>query len=285
MSPHRESPSQSLSRSTVRGRRLAGRSGGPLVAAGLVAALALATAPALAVDLRVATENDFLTGDNQDDLYTFSVALAAERGPYTFTLRENAFTDRQAGRRFDETHLTAGRALPDLGAWSLYAEGGAVHVGRGLFGQAAQNALHRVLGQEEVELRYLGSRLHPRLRLEAERLFLPADDLDVGPRLEADSIPGFRSHAVLGAQARWRSGAGITLHLFAGGRWSRESLALLDRHTTSWAPLARVGVVVAERIFVSWTYNEYGDEREHLSVGLRIAGGDWRQDAGAPRGQ
>jgi hypothetical protein len=158
-------------------------------------------------------------------------------------------------------------------------------VGRGLFGQDAQNALHRALGQEEVELRYLGSRLHPRLRMEAERSFLPTQGLDLGPRLEAESIPGFRSHAALGAQARWHGGAGIVLHLFAGGRWSRESLALLDRHTTSLAPLARLGVVVADRIFVSWTYNEYGDEREHLSVGLRIAGGMWKDGAGAPWGR
>ncbi len=237
-----------------------------LLAAALAAAV---TIPAQAIDLRLATENDFLTGDNRDDLYTFSVALAAEQGPYRLTFRESAFTDREADRRFDETHLTVGRAVPGLGEWSLYAEVGAVHVGRGLLGESTQNALHRFLDEEELDLRYLGSRFHPSLGVEAERTFALAGDLDLGPRLEAESIPGFRSHAALGAQGRWQASAVLTLHLFAGARWSEASLELLDRHLASLAPIARLGVVFRDRLFVSWTYNEYGDEREHFSVGIR----------------
>jgi hypothetical protein len=239
----------------------------------LPAALVLAiAAPAHAIDLRIATENDFLTRDNRDDLYTFSLALAVERGPYTFSLRENAFTDRQAGARFDETQLAVRRAIPGFEAWSLHTEAGAVHVGRGLFGQDAQNALHRLVGGDELDLRYLGSRVYPSLGLEAERSFAVTGDLSLGPRLEVVSVPGFRSHAALGARADWRASASITLHAFAGGRWSDSSLALLDRHLASLAPLARLGVVLKDRVFVSWTYNDYGDEREHLSIGLRITG-------------
>lgn len=49
--------------------------------------------------------------------------------------------------------------------------------------------------------------------------------------------------------------------------WSDTSLELLDRHLAPLAPIARIGVVFQDRLFVSWTYNDYGDEREHLSVG------------------
>jgi hypothetical protein len=151
----------------------------------------------------------------------------------------------------------------------LLAAALAVHVGRGLFGQSTQNALHRFLDEEELDLRYVGSRFYPGLGVEAERSFALGGGVDLGPRLEAESIPGFRSHAALGAQGRWQASAALTLHLFAGGRWSDASLELLDRHLASLAPIARIGVVLKDRLFVSWTYNDYGDEREHLSVGLR----------------
>ena len=158
--------------------------------------------PAPGQELRFSTENDVFSGDDaEDDLYTFAVALEMERGPYTLSLRENAFTDRAAGARFDETYLSIGRALPGLGAWQVYAEAGAVHVGHGLFGEGVQNAVHRLLDQEEVELTYRGASLHPRLAVIAERPFAVAGGLDVlalGPRFEVDSVPGLRSLALAG---------------------------------------------------------------------------------------
>lgn len=244
-----------------------------LLAAALAGALAAATAaPAWAVDLSFATENDFLTGDNRDDLYTYSIALAAERGRYRFALRENAFTDREAGARFDETHLTVRRDVPGLGPWLVAAEAGVVRVGRGIFGQDVQNALHRLLGDDELDLHYLDTRLHASLGIEAERWFELDGGLELGPRLEAASAPAFRSHAALGAQARWQPTPSIEVLAFAGGRWSDASLELLDRHLASLAPIARVGVVYRDGLFVSWTYNDYGDEREHLTIGLRLSG-------------
>lgn len=248
---------------------------GPLalgLAALLAAALAALATPAAALDVYFTTENDFLTGDNRDDLYTFAIDLSAEAGAYTFSLRENAFTDREAGLRFDETHLTARRAVGGLRRWNVWAEAGVVSIGRGLFGQDVQNAVHRLLGQEELDLRYLGSRFHPSLTVGVERPLHLGRTLALGLRLEADTVPGFRSHALAGAQAAWQAPAGVALHLFAGGRWSGATLEALDRHLATFAPSVRLGVVVLDRLVVAWTYNDYGDEREHLSVGLRVAG-------------
>ncbi len=254
-----------------------------LALAALLALLALDPAPARAFDLRFATENDFLTRSNSDDLYTFSVALSADQGPYTFSLRENAFTDREVDLRFDETHLMVRRAVPGLWPWSLSAAAGVAHVGHGLFGQGAQNALHRLIGDEELDLRYVGSRLYPSLAVDAERSFAAGPGLEVGPRLEAASVPGFRSHAVLGAQARWQASDGLALHALLGGQATDSSFAPLERHLASLAPIARLGLVVRDLVFVSWTYNDYGDEREHVTVGLRIAGGNREAGSGLPR--
>lgn len=239
----------------------------------LAAALALAI-PAHAVDLRFATENDFFTSDNRDDLYTFSVALSADRGPYTVSFRENAFTDREAGIRFDESRLTVRRAISGAGAWDLQAEVGKVHVGHGIFGQEAQNLLHGVLGDDQLDLRYLESDRYASLGVEAERTFAFGPGLDLGPRLEIESVPGFRSHAAVGAQGRWEAGDRVTVHFFAGGRWSDASPAVLDRHLAPLAPIARLGVVFGDGLVVSWTYNDYGDEREHLSVGFVVDAAD-----------
>ncbi|MGH9464905.1 MAG: hypothetical protein ACRD0X_04620 [Thermoanaerobaculia bacterium] len=247
---------------------------GSLLAAAIVATAL--TTPARALDLRLATENDFFTSSNSDDFYTFSVALSADKGPYTFSLRENAFTDQQAGTRFDETYLTVRHAIPGLEPWNFSATLGVARVGRGLFGQDAQNALHRFIGEDELDLRYVSSRLHPSVAVEAERAFAITRDVELGPRLEAASVPGFRSHAVLAAQARWQAARNVAVHLLLGGQGTDSSFAPLDRHLASFAPIARLGLVLHDLVFVSWSYNDYGNEREHLSLGVRIPDWNWR---------
>ena len=268
MSPHRNLPDPSQSSDRRRAQR-------PLavLAAALLAAAALAL-PAGAQGIRFSTGNDILTDERtQDDLYTFSVALEIERGAYTFALRENAFTDRAAAVRFDETYLTVGRSFAGPRAWRLDAEAGLVHVGHGLFGEDAQNAVHSLLDQEEVELRYVGSDLHPRLTLAAERPFSVSQKLAVGPRLEIDAAPGLRSFAVAGGQMLWQPGRRVAVQLLAGGRYSEADFEPLEPHLDGWAPVARLGLTLADRVFLAWTYNDYGDEREHLTIGYRLGGG------------
>jgi hypothetical protein len=238
-------------------------------------ALALSFASTTNAEQRVllSTENDLFTNSgNRDDLYTFSVALAfdLDRG-YGLTFRENAFTDRDAGLRFDETYLSVGRRLPWLESWNLHAEAGLARRGRGLFGESAQNAVHRAIGAEEVELRYRGSSLHPRLALHAERRFAIGPRWDWGPRVELELVPGLRSFALLAAEATWSPAERLAVELAAGGRFTDASYAPLERHLAGAAPAARLGLVYDRRYFLSWSYNDYGDEREHLSAGVRVA--------------
>ncbi|HVR28202.1 MAG TPA: hypothetical protein VMS86_01600, partial [Thermoanaerobaculia bacterium] len=209
-----------------------------------------------ALELRFVTQNDYLAKNRtRDDLFTFAVGFELDRGPYTISFHENAFTDREAGTRFDETFLTVGRSLPGVDPWALYFEAGFVHVGRGLFGQRFQNDFHRIIGGEELDLRYVGSNLHPSFELVAKRAFAIAGPLALGPRLEAYSVPGLRSHAVVGAQARWEINARLALDVVTGGRWSRVSFHPLEPHRAELAPMARIGFDLDDRIYVAWTLN------------------------------
>ena len=247
----------------------------PLALAIALAALGLAGSRAAeAVEVRLTTEND-LVGDDQtpDDLYTFSLGLEAQFRGYTVSLRENAFTDRAAGVRFDETYLSVGRALPDLGDWRIAAEAGLVHVGHGLFGQSLQNTVHRMIGGDEVDLRYVGSSLHPRLAMTAERSYPIGERLDAGPFARFDSVPGLRTYSVVGAHGSWQPTANLAVQAVVGGRHTHASLDYLEPHLAEYAAVARIGVVLNERYILSWSYNEYGDEREHLTVGYRLVGG------------
>ncbi|HVS16491.1 MAG TPA: hypothetical protein VMV46_21455 [Thermoanaerobaculia bacterium] len=240
-----------------------------LVTVALIVTLALIAPRAEAFELRFTTENDLLVTD-QDDLYTFAVALELHRGPYTVSFRENAFTDRAAGLRFDESQLALGRALPAPEPWSLHAEAGLVHVGEGLFGEQTQNRVHDLIGGEQVDLPYVESSLHGRLALTAQRSFALTDRLGLGPRLELDAIPGLRSHAVLAAHADWRPHRALALHAVVGARFSDASHAALERHLQPSSAVVRVVVQLRETISLTWTYNDYGDGREHLTVGYRV---------------
>jgi len=263
--PHQTLPDPTHSeRGTTRVRRF--------VFAIFVAALATFSSPGRALELRLSTENDLLgSRRTHDDLYTFAIGFEVDRGPYTVSLRENAFTDRAANLRFDESSLTVGRSIAAPLGWSARAEAGAVRIGNGIFGQATQNTVHDLIGNDEVELSYQGQSLHPHAALTAERWRPLGDALDVSPRLELDTTPGLRSHAVVAGAARWQLRQSLALNVLVGGRFTHAAHPALRRHLVPRAAVARVGVEVRDRILLSWTYNEYGDKREHLSVGYRLS--------------
>jgi hypothetical protein len=241
--------------------------------------LTLAAASVGAQVIRLSTENDILTNSGPaDDLYTFSVAIEVESHGFEGSLRENAFTDRVAGTRFDETYLSIRRPIPGLGAWNLDAELGVVHVGKGLFGEKAQNAVHRAIGSDEVELEYIGSSTYSRMAFTASRRLDDTGQFTWGPRLDVDVVPGLRSWALIGAEAAWQPASRFVVELQAGGRFTDVSYAALEPHLATSAFAGRASVVFDERFFVTWSYNDYGDEREHLSVGylLPLGGGRLR---------
>jgi hypothetical protein len=239
-------------------------------AAVLLLLFALVAVGAGAQGIRFSTENDILTDNpTKDDLYSFALGFEVERHGLVWSLRENGFTDRAAGLRFDETFLTVGYFVPKLETWTLFVAGGVAHLGEGIFGERTQNAVHRAIGDDEVHLGYTGSSFHPRFELRAERAS-GAGPAAWGPRFELESVPGLRSHATVGAQGLWQPSGRVEVHLFAGVRWSDASFAPLEPHLVELAAAARVGVVVDGRFFLSWSYNEYGDEREHLAVGYVV---------------
>lgn len=260
---------------------------GSLLLACIFTLAILYTTPASALDFRFETENDFLTGNNEDDLYTFAVALEFDRGDYVWALREKAFTDRDAGLRFDETQLAVGRrvTLPGgwLRGWDAYGELGVVRLGEGLLGQDVQNAVHGAIGGEEVELDYVAEDdLHASLYLRLDRLFRTDSGFTVGPRLEGFAAPGFRSTAVAALQAHWQPRDFLAVEALAGARFSESSLSLLDRHLEELEPVAELGFVIQERILVSWSYNDHGTGREHFSIGYRF--GNFTEKTARPGG-
>ena len=247
-------------------------------------ALVFLLAPAIgglaAQQIEFTTENDLFTDDTaRDDLYTFAVALEVERHGTHFALREDAFTDRAAGVRFDETSWSLGRPLRAWRSWQSYGEAGAVRIGRGIFGEEVQNTVHRALGSDELALVYLPPSLHGRLALSAERSWSPGRAVAFTPRLELEWVSDVRAHAVLAAGMEWRPRPAIAFDLLAGVRWSAADLAALAPHVEPFGAVGAVGLTLYDRLRVAWRYNDHGDGRSHLAVGYRFA--RWRGGGGA----
>jgi len=255
-----------------RARRAAAR----LLAA---ASLFLAASGALAQGLRFTTENDIFTDNpTDDDLYTFAVDLEVERAGFTWSLRENAFTDRAAGLRLDETYLDVARRFVAPRGWNLRLAAGLAHSGRGLLGERVQNALHRALDNDEVHLAYVESDWHAHLEIAADRFHPVAPRLELGPRLELAATPGLRQQAAAGLQVAWRPLPALAVEAFAGARWAEASRTPIEAHLGGLAPAGQVGLVVDGRWLIGWSYNDQGDEREHWTVG-------WLLSAGKARGR
>ena len=239
----------------------------------LLVLLAVPSHLAGAAELRVTTENDLLSDRRSaDDLYTFSLGLEARRGAWTLALRENAFTDRDAGLRFDETHLSLRRPLPAAGGWRGEVAGGLVRVGHGLFGESTQNHVHRLIGGEPVELRYVDGGLRARLAVIAERPFAPTPGFEVAPGVEIDLVPGLRSHALLAVRAAWRPQPAFELQAMLGARFADADFAPLAAHLSRVGGAARLGIALDRRYLLHWSYNDHGDRRQHLTLGYRLAG-------------
>lgn len=251
--------------SITRPRRRVGRSRAPIALFGI---LLLAATGAHAGGLRFTTENDILTGNpTRDDLYTFSVGLDVERAGFTFSLREDAFTDRAAGVRFDETYLDVARHFSAPRGWDLRLAAGVAHTGHGLLGERVQNAVHRLIEDDEVHLAYRDSSWHPHLEASAGRLVALGESLELGPRFELASTPGLRHRVAAGIQTAWRPSEALAIEAFVGARWADAELEPLEPHLSGVGTAARIGVLVAERWLLGWSVNDQGDEREHWTIG------------------
>jgi hypothetical protein len=247
----------------------------------LILLLAPASGRLAAQELEFSTENDLFTSDSaRDDLYTFAFALTTESRGTRFALREDAFTDRAAGVRFDETGWSLGHRLPTWRSWQSYGEAGAVRLGRGLFGEEVQNTVHRAVGSDELALTYLEPSLHGRLAFATERAWATNDGFMAGPRLELEWVSDVRAHAIVAADLQWRPFPSLAVDLLAGARWSAADLAALAPHVKPFAAVAEVGVTLHDRIRLAWSYNDHGDGHTHLALGYRFA--RWRGPGESP---
>jgi hypothetical protein len=230
-------------------------------------------APLRAGQIRFETDNDFLTSNPEnDDLYTFSLSLAWEWAAQTVSLREHAFTDKDADLRFDETYLTLARELPLRGAWRAHSEAGLVYVGRGLFGQTVQNELHDLVGDQEVDYEYVdNSRIHPWGELVFDRRAVRGPRLAHGPRFSLTAAPGFQAAVMAGWRVEWSPPGPIDLGVTAGLRYSHTAYAPLEPHIAARAAYGGLEVALWDGFVATWTYNAYGTERQHVAFSWRFA--------------
>lgn len=223
--------------------------------------------PLAADELLFETGNDFLTSSNKDDLYTFSTALTLNLKGTTLRLRENAFTDRETGLRFDETYLTARRPLPIEGPWALTLEAGGLHVGEGLLGEEAQNAVHDAIGDDEVHLEYVeNTKTTPFAKIEAGRWFRGGALLAWGPHLEASTAPGFKTQALAALRGDVDLLPWLRIESLAGLRFVDTSYGPLAQRVDAWGATADIVATINDRVAISWSYNQYGTRQEHLSL-------------------
>lgn len=227
---------------------------------------------------RVVQNNDFLADNTvDDDFYTFGIRLELSYGALSYRLTENAFTDREDDARFDETYLTVGRLLPDawLGAWNVWVELGAVHVGEGLLGQSAQNQLHELVGVDPVHLEYLEGvdDYHAHVTAELGRQWRLARHWTAGPRIGFSTSIGFRTNSLAGVRTVWKPSRRFAVDVVLGARFADTELPLLEPHLEKASLAAMVELDLPFGFLVEWSLNRYGTERRHLSFGWSIGGG------------
>lgn len=240
-----------------------------LAAVGLSAAPAAAQVPRLDV-VELTTSNDIISGS--DDLYTASVGLALDLDGRRLRIQEDMFTDRDAGRRHDETAVSFELDLEPGTGLELSGRLGALQVGEGFMGQSVQNTIHQVVGADQVELAYPDDdRWYPLvgLRLAAPPVEIAGRRVDTTARLLA--APGFRSSFALAASTAIPVARDWSLEAGAGVMLNHVESDLLDEHVESMVPTWSAGVAW-RRWAVTWSGNTYGTTQGHVALSYRVTG-------------
>ena len=248
---------------------------------GLQMCSSLAAAAASDDLLHVRTGNDLLGGNaRQDDLYTGGLGFTIEFDEVKVadktlrrgfaTLEENLFTDRVAGKRFDETWALLGRRW-DTPRYSVSLFGGGVRAGRGLLGESVQNAIHRAIGSDEVQLDYVAKNRHfPVAGADVRRPLGEERKWNARSRLHLVTAPGYQHWIELEIGAAWEPVWWLQVFGSLGVRASFAEYSLLEPYLESLAPTVELGVLVGQRLRFSWTHNEYGTGLGHVNLGYRI---------------
>lgn len=243
----------------------------------LVGAIALTVAllsgsQAIATGIDITTSNDIL-GDNpvEDDLYTASLAIDFKFRLHSLQFRENIFTDRDAGLRFDETSLSVELATRDLGGWKLHPRVGALQVGSGLLGEEVQNSLHDLIGSREVDLDYPADNEHFALvNLSFERPTPAGARLFLIPTLELDSAPRFKSHLKASMRSRLTLSRSLQLFNELGYRVTESDHTILAPHIREDDLVYDVTLGMFRTVYLSYSHNRFGVGQRHLRLYLRF---------------
>lgn len=271
---HRGTPHTTSPQNKTTGHLKAGPSAGwSLLVLSALLAVTSWSLVATAAEITLTTSNDPVSGNQRtDDLYTAEAALAIELRDHGFELRERMFTDHQRGLRFDETTLELNRPFTVAG-WEAEAGVGILHVGRGLLGESVQNAVHRLVGSEEEDLRYAADhRLYPHARLTLTRPLVASDALGrVSGRVEALAAPGFHSSLRVGVETVRPLGRGWALLAGVAGVVHDVDSSLLGEVIAANGVAWDLGVEW-RKLFLVYSENAYGTESRHLTLGYRFDG-------------
>jgi hypothetical protein len=217
------------------------------------------------------TTNDIISGE--DDLYTADLVFTAVLDGFAITLNERMFTDRENGQRHDETVLELRKSIADL--WGLDGEValGALRVGRGLFGETFQNAVHNVFANDEVDLVYPdGTDWHASGRIRLGANLINGDLLSLRTEAEAAVAPGFRSSLAV----RLTAGHDFGNRLFAeGGIGVMATHVETDRlreHVDDVVPTWSVAVGWGP-MALQWSANTFGTTQRHIGLVYRFGAG------------
>ncbi|MDY7096122.1 MAG: hypothetical protein SX243_24370 [Acidobacteriota bacterium] len=252
---------------------------------------AVTTAGAEPWQVELGLDNDlFVNNSVEDDFYTFGTRIGVTYGDLTYRWEELAFTDREAGMRFDETYLVVGGKLPErrTGNWEVWVEGGVAHVGEGLLGQAAQNTVHEWIGDDKVRLDYLDiSDYYAHIQVELGRQWRLAEgdgwSWTWGPQAGVSATPGFRWNSLLGLRTFWQASDRVTVDATVGNRFAETEMELLEPQLEDSSLAAQVELGLPWGLFLEWSLNRYGTDREHISFGIRLDRELFR--GSAPRGE
>lgn len=253
-----------------RSRSPARRTGVALSAVALLVVVQAADTPTRASELRLSTVNDStLNGPDSDDLYTAALELDFALDRNTLHFSEKLFTDKAGQVRWDETFAGIGRNLELPGRWAGHLDLGVLQIGKGLFGERAQNATHRLLEIEEVALEYLDStRWHPTARLRARREWLDTRSLSLDQTFELATAIGFRDRTALGLALAWTAAPWMRSEIELSGRINKTHFAPLAPYIETFGLSWEVRLHLLERLSLAWNYNEFDTRAQHLRLDI-----------------
>jgi hypothetical protein len=244
---------------------------GHLILAAIAALGLLAVEAAAGSELRLTIANDPIAGNRRgDDLYTaaLDVEIGSPLGRWSFG--ERMFTDRAAGRRFDETYLELARPLPEVRGWQPEAALGVLRVGEGLFGQNVQNELHEAIGSDLLDLAYPDdARWHATVGLAATRSFDLAGARWAQLRVEAVEMVDFRRWVRVGLLADRELAPDLVVRVGLGGRIDEARSPLLGDHLEDRGLTAELGVRYRQ-LELRYAFNDFGTGTGHLSLAVHL---------------